>query len=313
MKVLRIILIIALFILLAFLSFIMYQSIFFFNSEIIVGLLSLLTAITPLIIKEVVKHYNSKSKKDNPSDKSTDIKLFESGENTFNMLIFGSSGSGKTTFIKNLFEFNSLPIKSTKNFDFHSYHIHVNVNDCKKSNLHVQIADYKGQKYSQFFELARHNSDINAIFFIVDVAPAYNKTNEKLSDEQILEIYSSNFENELANRINFNHRYINENSIPAVFDYASSDDLKSVRFLINKIDILEELKTKQLIDSDLNVEQCILDYYSEIIEHLKKSCEINDIVDFKTILISAKKNKNTKEMFTDLATKFTEKLKQSRK
>ena len=184
----------------------------------------------------------------------------------------------------------------------------------EKSTITVQIADYKGQDVTQLFEAAKKKSYIDTIIFIADVAPTHIEKQEKLSNEQIIKLYSDDFENELTKRINVHrYKYLSEFLMQAVFTYAASNFLKSVRFVINKIDILEKLQERQIIDNKLDIEEYVLNQYSETIYHLKEFCTHNDIVDFKTILISAEKSKNTKEMFTDLLNRFSNKLKKNNK
>ncbi len=309
MKILKIILIIVLMLILAFLSFMMYQGIF--DSKVIIAILSLITVTIPLIIKEISKHYSNKQK-ESVDDTVSKNNILMSGENTFDVFMYGHSGSGKTTFIQRLFTFDTSPIESTPSFDYYQFDVPLKMKDNEKSTITVQLADYKGQDVTQLFEAAKKNSYIDTIIFIADVAPTHSEKKEKLSNEQIIKLYSDDFEKELNKRINVHrHKYLSEFLMQAVFTYAASDFLKSVRFVINKIDILEELKKRQIIDSQLDIEEYVLNQYSETIHHLKEFCSHNDIIDFKTILISAEKSKNTKEMFTDLLNRFSKKLKKT--
>ena len=295
------------YLIIGFIIFIVIMHFFEENDVIITGFFSLLTVTIPLLIRE----YYASKKEDKVQRGGEDIirndkEIPLSSKDTFDVFLFGHSGSGKTTFIQRLFTFDTSPLKSTKEFDYYSVEVPIKLKHLNKNHtINVKIADYKGQDVTQLFEAARKNYFIDSIIFFADVAPCYDDNGRKLNLEDVLDLMSNNFEEQLFKRINVHrYKYLSEFLMQAVFTYASSDYLKSVRLVINKFDILETLQDRGVIDPTIDLENYVKNLFKEPIFHLQKFCKKNEIEDFKTVVVSAAKSYNTRETFTDILNRY---------
>lgn len=282
-------------------------------TKLITAVISLATATLPLIIRMLSPNPNHLE--NNSIVSNDEISPPISNDETFDLFIYGHSGSGKTSFIKKLFVFGKGNTVSTENFDYYTPDVFLDIKAIKgskrnqKANKKIQtnIADYKGQKVTQIFDGLQKNPYVNAVLFFADVAPSYSEEGRKLTHSQIIELMSENFEEELMKRVNIHrNKYLSEFLIQAVFEYAyNRENLKSVRFVVNKMDILEDLQNKGIIDKDVNLEEYVLEIYQETIGHIEKFCKANSIPYFQTELISATKSMNTREMFTELLEEYS--------
>lgn len=275
--------------------------------KIITGIFSLLVVTVPLIIKEYLTSEKEQKGINSLLALNDEDDFPVSGEDTLDIFIYGHSGSGKTTFIKEVFTFSTSPPKSTEVFDYYLFHVSKRLKDVNKNKtIDIKVADYKGQDVNQFIEEARENYFIDALIFMVDVAPGYGENGEKLTIDEVVSLMSDNFEEELTKRVNVHrHKYLSEFLLQVVFKHTSSDFLKSVRLLINKFDVLETLQERGVIDENINLEEYAKELYQETISHIEKFCKVNDIEDFKTVVVSAEKNHQTKKIVTELLDKFT--------
>jgi GTPase SAR1 family protein len=256
------------------------------NKIVLNAFLSIVPAIIPITLRSFrVMLTNHSTKKRNEVDCET-----------LDILTYGHSGSGKTELIKGLFTFGESKSESTEFFEYHVFPAFIGLGKkLEKEKVNVRIADYRGQQCSQLYDAARENDKVNALLFVVDIAPAYGE-NSKYSDEDILFLFSRNPQKEIEKRVSQHMKYINEFTMQTVLEYASSDSLKSVRLIINKIDLLIRMKELEYLDRSIDVNNFVMGFFCETIEHLKKYCEVNNIPDFKVITTSALKHINTKEM-----------------
>ncbi len=301
-KTIKIVLIILLILIIGFLALLIYKSLFgdSFEEKIITALLAFLTAIIPLAIKELREVFTEKAtkNKDNPN------KEIESTD-AFDIFVYGHSGSGKTTIIQRLFTFDVSPLETTKVFDYYETIIPLTLNSLSNNEfLKLRIADYKGQDVNQILEAARKNEKINTLLLVADIAPAYNK-HDSLTEEQVYELFKKDYESEIQKRLKDHIKYLSEFLLQVVFKDVYNPYLKSVRLIINKIDILEKLKIDKILQSETNIENLAISYFQEIIAHIKSFCIANDITDFEVVTVSATQYKNIKEMFSKLLEKYT--------
>ncbi|MCE7992944.1 MAG: GTPase domain-containing protein [Roseivirga sp.] len=263
------------------------------------GVFSLLAVSVPIIIQ-----YVSKVNKQN--SQSEGLK-FAKSQNSYDIFIYGFSGSGKSTLIQRQFTLDTLPLKSTKQVDYYSVQLAGGLKDIPNNNyVALNIADYKGQDVTQLHEAAKENPFIDALLIIADLAPAYNDEGEKMnSDTEVLDYVSSDFNRIFYRRIDDQrHKYLSEFALQPVIKYVLGNSLKSIRFVINKVDLLEQMVKKGLLTINTDSDSFAIDLYSEPIQHLKNFCKANDIEDFKVEVISVTQLRNTKEMFADLIREF---------
>lgn len=284
----RILIIIVLSIILGVVLFILLKDILPNDKGVISVSLSFIAALLPVAFQSGREIY-LKSKKHKPA---------ESLE-TFDIFTFGHSGSGKTELIKDLFLHRISETKSTKAFDYHDFKVQLDLNSSAENLIPVKIADYRGQVWAQLYEAARENDKINALLFIVDIAPAYVE-NKKYTDEEILDLFSKSPGEEIKKRVFQHIKYVNEFSIQTVFEYSANENLKSVRLVINKIDLLKRLQELEYLDRNLDIEDYAKSFFKETIETLDKFCQENSITDFEVITTSATKHINIKELFDGL-------------
>lgn len=270
-------------------SFIILQAVWETSSNLVMLVLSFVLAVMPLTLKSFRVIWESSAKVNVNKNSST-----------FDILTYGHSGSGKTEIIKELFTFGSTESTSTLTFDYYDFQVPLHLERTQKKNLiDVKIADYRGQDCTQMYEAAKENHEVNALLFIVDIAPAY-VNGKKYKDEEIIFMFSNDPETEIKKRVFQHYKYINEFSMRAVFKYSYSETLKSVRLIINKIDLLQELQRMHYLEPSLDIHEYARSFFAETIEHLEKYCKDNDITDFKVITTSATRHINVREMFGQL-------------
>ena len=92
--------------------------------------------------------------------------------------------------------------------------------------------------------------------------------------------------------------------LPFIFPHLR--ELRSVRLVINKYDIIEELlkqrhETPQVYEE---MENYIRELFKPVEEELKKACDRNNIQDFEVAFISAREDKNTRRLLSIIIYKF---------
>lgn len=297
-RTLKTVLVIFLIMIIGFLSFLLFRLIFTTGSDtdkIVTGILSFFTALIPLAIKELREVFVKATEKEKKQEQDLDA---------FDIFVYGHSGSGKTTLIQRLFTFDVTPLESTSAFDYYETPIPLNLKSLTKKDLiNIRIADYKGQDVNQILDAAKINEKINALLLIADIAPAYKK-GSSLSETQVYDLFKENHQNEIEKRLRDHEKYLSEFLLQVVFKDVYNTYLKSVRFIINKCDILEKLKNDKVIPVETDIDEYAKSFFKEIIAHIEQFCKVNDITDFQVVTVSATHLKNIKEMFSLLLTKF---------
>ncbi|MEG4852379.1 hypothetical protein QUB10_16010 [Microcoleus sp. B5-D4] len=168
----------------------------------------------------------------------------------YRILIFGRAGSGKTTFIKTAFTLADTDINMRSTQNFKSYQFRSLLQGIDGESTKVAIADYKGQDLLQVilnapqdFFGAPGSRVLNAIIFIVDLVPRKSdRFGNPFNDEDMLEwLRSGNMLDIIRARVKEHHEYINEASLQLLFGSLHSQNLKTVIFVINKIDLIDRL------------------------------------------------------------------------
>lgn len=249
--------------------------------------------------------------------------LYYENKKSFKILIYGVGRSGKSTTINNIFKLCNPEYhreKSTEAFSIQEGYVTLLNN--KKYN--IAIADYKGQKQSQIlsdthehqnFFGAKEDRQINAILFIVDMFSEEKDDNDiPVSDQEILNRYQYNSDLFIKKKAEDNNLYINRYNLGPVFDVAyNSENLRSVRLLINKADLLETLINNGNIKSVTSTYDYATSLYADTIQSIKSYCDKNKINDFSTYVISAKnglyydkdsKPKNISYIFNELLVNY---------
>ncbi len=271
-------------------------------SALLKGIISFLAAVIPSALL-FFREYAKSNREPKPVMSLVERDNFSTGQETFDVFLFGHSGTGKTSFIQRLFTFDTSPLRSTRHFDYYEITVPVNLQGLNGNNgsIEVRIADYKGQDVTQLFEAARENMYIDAILFFADLAPAYDDAGHKLEKEHVLQIMTEDFEGVLQKRVDTHkNKYLSEFLLQAVFTYASSDYLKSVRLVINKYDILESLYESGVIEPLVPLEAYAKGLFEEVEVNLRRFCQENEILDYSTELVSIIESKRIRELFTDL-------------
>jgi hypothetical protein len=219
------------------------------------------------------------------------------------LYLFGQAGSGKTTLIKNFFTAEELGVeRSTEEFVYYdNIEVCVDVETGKRIKVHT--ADYKGEKPSQAIvsispDFIGKEGDrvVNAIIFIVDVAPRYlNREGKVLADHEILKLYKTDAEGRILKRVQEHAEYISKPILQILFATVyNRQRLRSVRLLINKIDLIEKMIEKGYLPNlELTqAETFTRKLFKEIEDNVRAACEANQIADFAVYVVSETQGTN---------------------
>lgn len=217
---------------------------------------------------------------------------------TLDIFIYGHSASGKSTFIQRTFTLGTDKLNSTDDFDYYEFNRATNMGSADQ--IKFRIADYRGQNPAQLLEQIKQNRAIDCLLFMVDIAPAYSASMKAYSSDELLAVMAKDVEKCIYERVEEHKAYLSRFLIQIIFQYALNPNLKSVYFLINKIDLLEQLQQLDKIDRTLNIEAYAKSFYKSIIGEIKKFCEHNDIEDFQTHCISNHQYKNIHQIITNM-------------
>jgi hypothetical protein len=223
--------------------------------------------------------------------------------------IFGSAGSGKSTFIETGFTLiePDRVRRSTKMFDYYNFKVQLGL----KNFVEVAIADYKGQNPSQIilhspaqFFGAKGSRVLNALLFIVDIVPRKVDDQENAFNDQVLLEWLQNGDTigKIQSRVAEHYGYINEGTLELLFSSLYSENLKKVRFLINKLDLINKLVDDGYISlgSFRTTEEYALHQFEVMIKNVTRACSELKIDDFSIATISAKNVNNLRPLIGDL-------------
>jgi ABC-type multidrug transport system fused ATPase/permease subunit len=231
----------------------------------------------------------------------------------YRICIFGRPGSGKSTFIETAFTLinPNRDRRSTEVFDYYEFKVQLGL----RNFADVAIADYKGQNPSQViiqaspdFFGSEGSRVINAVLLIVDLVP--RKTDEKgklLSDEALFEwLKQGDIIGKIEARIQEHHDYINEASLELLFASLYSSNLKSVIFLINKLDLIDNLINDGYItlNNFRNGKEYAKHKFEIMIKNISRACSELKIEDFSedssVFTVCAKKTDDLKPLIVNL-------------
>jgi GTPase SAR1 family protein len=170
-------------------------------------------------------------------------------ENTFNLVLYGLRGSGKTTLIKKLLTIDELGLEpSTTASQIYQGQIMPNLTADQPINL--RVADYYGEKPSNFLDMVKSefttsngDSIVNTIIFFVDIAPrGMDMDGSLMADDQMIAAMDIQ---QVTNRITEHEDYISRSILEVLFSQIGNENLHSVRLLINKADLAAAIYAKQ--------------------------------------------------------------------
>jgi hypothetical protein len=242
-------------------------------------------------------------------------------ESDFRMFIFGLGRSGKTTLIKQLLY--AIPPDESQEITetFHVYHGVVTL-EPESPPLHLSIADYKGQKPSQVLTNApedffgpRSHRLTNVLIFQVDLVPEFIENNVPLTDEEILAKYAAGAMRKVQDRIAKHVEHLSSGIVELVFSVAVSKNLRAVRLLINKIDLVNQMIDRGYLgDTDMvSMKEVLTKKLAPVISRVEKACvdttEFSSIDTFTYHFISAKEGYNVRAVFGPLFRRESDRLK----
>jgi GTPase SAR1 family protein len=214
----------------------------------------------------------------------------------FNLVLYGLRGSGKTTLIKKLLTLEELGLEPST-LDAKVYTGQVKFDLSSDRTLNLRIADYYGEKPSNFLEMIKSEfvdgqgvAIVNAIIFFVDIAPrGIDLDGSLMSDEKLI---SAMDRGKIDDRIAEHHDYISRSILEVLFSQIASANLHSVRLLINKADLAEEFYRKNGFKRQFaNPEAWARAAFDRIDTSLHQACQTQGL-DYAAYFTSLTKNPN---------------------
>jgi hypothetical protein len=230
----------------------------------------------------------------------------------YRICIFGRAGSGKSTLIETSFTLTEPDRirRSTEAFDYYNFKVQLGL----KKFIDVAIADYKGQNPSQIilnspedFFGEKGNRVVNALLFIVDLVPRkVDDQGNAWSDEILLEwLKNGDTIEKIESRVEEHYEYIGEGTLELLFASLYSENLKSVRFLINKLDLVDQLVDNgyMSLSGFKTAQDYTLSQFEVMIKNVTRACSELKIDDFSISTISAKDNNDLRFLMGHLLDK----------
>lgn len=247
-------------------------------------------------------------------------------DKTYKIFLIGRAGVGKTTFVKTGFSLEDTSnIKSTDVFQVYKNILPLTLKELQgEFDVKIKVADYRGQDPNQIVHdissgvqnefFGQKEKEINAIVLIVDLFPRGVLDDEVLSNEALLEFFKTDTLEKLQARVQENYSYIGDASLPIFFRTAYGSRLKSVRLIINKVNLLEELAKDGFISlGDHSAEDYAKKLYEDMSNKIARVCEDLKIEDFSTVVASTKNANDTRSLLSGLISKYEDYISQKYK
>jgi hypothetical protein len=238
-------------------------------------------------------------------------------DKTYKIFLVGRSGVGKTTFVKTGFSLDDTSkIKSTDVFQVYKNVLPLTLKESQgEFDVKIKVADYRGQDPNQIVHdiandaqsdfFGQKEKEINSIVLIADLFPRGVVDDEILNNETLLEFLKTNTLEKLQARVQENYSYIGDAALPIFFRTAYGSRLKSVRLIINKVNLLEELVKGGFISlGEHSPEDYAKNLYEDMSNKIAKVCEDLKIEDFSTIVASTKDANDTRSLLSGLLCEY---------
>ncbi|MEM8640844.1 MAG: ATP-binding protein [Cyanobacteria bacterium P01_G01_bin.54] len=229
--------------------------------------------------------------------------------------LYGRGGSGKTTLIKNWLGGDTRPEQSTKYFAFYSGEKYLDLETKKQTR--VILSDYQGQSPSQNTLNASPKVIgqpgrrlVNAVFFIVDIAPRLERNNQPLSNEELIDWLATDTESKIQKRLEQHMEYIVPAILEIVFATIYSTNLLNVTLVINKIDLLETVVSMGCIPgvSQANVDEYARNLFRRIEMNMREACDRitspEHHIDFNVSIVSAAHGTCVAQTFNEVLRRY---------
>ena len=230
-------------------------------------------------------------------------------KNKCTIYLYGLAGVGKTSLCES-FGATGTGASQTSTNDI-QYHTFQKILGSK--SLNVAVLDYPGQKHylvtvylPEQYAGRKRNRIINAAIFIVDIVGRRDYTGAILdTTERQLAWLQDDTEQKINQRIKEHTTYIN-GSLEIVLASIFSLNLRSIRLVINKFDLIQELlKSEHIVNhNNLNYVDFAKQLFEEITIEIEKACGDNNIRDFQVEVISAKNDYNTRKLLDGILNSY---------
>jgi GTPase SAR1 family protein len=227
------------------------------------------------------------------------------------ILLVGLSRTGKTSIIRRILT-EDMPRQEISTNRFIVYEETKRLGLKNPQRHIVSIADYKGQKLSQitvgppveFFGTRKYRL-VNVVIILVDLFPELlNQESKPLKDDKLVQLYESDAEDRIADRVAEHREYVTKYIIELIFSVAySKDNLFALRLLVNKADLLRDAVRCGYLSrvDEGSMEEYVKRLYTPISDEIKSACQANNVDDFSVHLVSAKTGENIPLVFSDIS------------
>ncbi|MGH7999645.1 MAG: hypothetical protein ACREPR_09520 [Brasilonema sp.] len=237
------------------------------------------------------------------------------------ILLFGISGTGKTSLAtswgceRKLDDGRMEPVtgdQSTEKLEI--YHK-------RQSDFHCTVIDYRGQDINSLLgsrDYEKYRDDIYAVIFIADVVPREVVTKygtKKITQlgeqyDWLMEDPSESYK-KIEARVNSNFEYLNTAVLQILFENINILKLRNMYLLINKYDVIEEMKSHGVLPIQLEHEpkNKIRELFSKFENTLRKFCDaqIYPITNGLIIkFISTNDKRETDKLYNEIKKKYKE-------
>lgn len=231
------------------------------------------------------------------------LKGFDSAhtsEREIRVVLVGMSGTGKTSLIRRMVGIGQLKEDTqttTSDISIHQSEIRLGLGD---KSINLAIADYAGAKPSQIainppesFFGKRGNRLITSALFVVD-----------FPSRIYIESLEMDIKAAIQEHVDKNLMYFNSYTIESFIHIILSSKLKSIKLIINKLDIAREWVAEGTISLRKNqtIESYLLALYDPLITNLQKASKANNIENFSVYFVSAATGENIDRVIIDIVT-----------